>query len=359
MIKNKNIFIVSNEPWGETWYSKHNYAWELSTQNKVFFINPPVAFKLSNLFNNRILETKINDSLSILTYKNILPVRFELTRKINEFIVFKKLKRIIDSNQLKELIFWTFDPIRLSNPKQIKPALIILHMVDKYLFTTKAEFEIAKNSDIILCVAQEIADGYYKLNNSVHVVPHAIPEDEFLPIKNNSSKQIVGVYVGNIDLRIDFNYQRYIIEKFPNLTFEFVGKQFVDNIETYGIFEGKYKNVICRGEQPFKSLKYYIQNSDFCFVFKDINHPGNNISSHKMLQYFAQGKPIFTTEMTRYQSIKDLLFMENDMVKMADLIQNFIDNGDTPGASDKRIAYASAFSFKNILEQIEKLINDK
>ena len=70
MIKNKNIFIVSNETWGETWYSKHNYAWELSQNNKVYFINPPVPFSFSNIFKKNIVETKIKDSLSILTYKN-------------------------------------------------------------------------------------------------------------------------------------------------------------------------------------------------------------------------------------------------------------------------------------------------
>jgi hypothetical protein len=359
MLKGKNILIVSNEPWGETWYSKHNYAWELSTKNNVLFINPGTQFKPWNIFTKNVRVKNIKENLSVLDYKNILPVRFEFTRLINEWYILKKTNKYLKKNKINDIIFWTFDPIRLSNPKILSPSLTILHMVDKYLFRTKAEYIIAKNADIVLCVADEIAEGYFNLNKSVHTIPHAIPEDEFLPIKKERNSPLIGIYVGNIDFRIDFKYQKYLIEQFPNITFEFVGKLFIDNINTYGIFENKYKNVVYRGEQPFKKLKYSIQNADFCFVFKDINHPGNNISSHKMLQYFAQGKPIFTTKMTRYESIANLLCMDNDKEKMVEHLQNFIQNRDKIGAVENRIEYAKRFSFGTIIKKIETIIDEK
>lgn len=359
MLRNKNIFIVSNEPWGKTWYSKHNYAWELSVDNKVCFINPATPFSIFNIFNSEIEIHEIKENLSLITYKNILPVRFEFLRSINEWYVFRKLNKFIRKKELKELIFWTFDPVRLSDPKKLNPKLIILHMVDKYLFTTKAEYLIARNADIVLCVAQEIATAYYSLNKYVSILPHAIPEDEFLPVKKENNQQLSAVYVGNIDVRIDFEFQKFIIEKFPNVTFEFVGKLITENVDTYEIFDGKYKNVVLHGEQPFKSLKYFIQKADFCFIFKDNNHPGNNISSHKMLQYFAQGKPIFMTKMSRYEEVKDILYKENDMQKMAILIENYIRNGEAKELSAKRIAYAKQYSFQNIKRQIEKIIDEK
>jgi hypothetical protein len=359
MLTGKNILIVSNEPWGETWYSKHNYAWELSKKNNVFFINPAQRFKIWNVFTKNVSAHKIKDNLHVLNYKNVLPVRFEITRLINERYIFKKINEFLITNKISDIVFWSFDPIRLTEPKYLSPSLTILHMVDKYLFKTKAEYIIAKNADIVLCVATEIADGYYKLNKSVHVIPHAIPNDEFLEIKNTQNKPIVGIYVGNIDFRIDFEYQKFLIERFPNVMFEFVGKLFIENINTYGIFDNKYKNVIYKGEQPFKRLKHIIRDADFCFVFKDIHHPGNNFSSHKMLQYFAQGKPIFTTNMTRYESIKDLLCMNNDREKMAISIDYFIKNGDAKDAPQKRIEYAKMFSFENIINKIETIIDEK
>lgn len=359
MLKNKNIFIISNEPWGETWYSKHNYAWELSANNNVYFINPAGPFHIFNIFKSEITAQEIRKDLTSLTYKNILPVRFEFLRLINEWFIYRKLNTFIKKNKLKDLIFWTFDPLRFSDPKPLNPKLTILHMVDKYLFKKKAEYIIAKNADYIFCVAEEIAIGFYPLNKNVHVIPHAIPEDEFLPLKTDTNTSLSAVYVGNIDMRIDYKFQKYIIETFPDITFEFVGKLIVDNIETYGIFNNKYKNVVCHGEQPFKTLKTFIQKSDFCFIFKDNNHPGNNISSHKMLQYFAQGKPIFMTTMSRYKEVKDLLYMENDPEKMALLIKHFVANGENKELAKKRIEYAKTHSFTNIKQQIETIINGK
>lgn len=359
MLKENNIIIVSNEPWGDTWYSKHNYAWELSKNNIVYFINPPVPFHPFNFFRKNIEIKNIKNNLTALTYKNVLPVRIEFLRKINEWLILRKLKSYFNSIKLDNFIFWTFDPIRLTDINYLKPQTTILQMVDKYQFNRKAEYIIAKNADFIFCVAEEIAENYRQLNKNVFVIPHAIPEDEFLPMKTESKGPLIAIYVGNIDSRIDFEFQKFQIEKFPSVIFEFVGKLIIDNVDTHGIFDGKYKNVKLYGEQPFKQLKYFIQKSDFCFLFKDANHLGNNISSHKMLQYFAQGKPIFSTKLSRYEEVHDLLYMENDKNKMALLIENFILNGDSKSAPEKRREYAKTHSFLKILKQIETIIDGK
>ena len=134
MLKENNILIVSNEPWGDTWYSKHNYAWELSKNNIVYFINPPVPFHVFNFLRKNIETKNIKENLTVLSYKNVLPVRIELLRKINEWLVFSKLKNYFHTIKLNNLIFWTFDPIRLTYLQYLKPQMVILQMVDKYQF---------------------------------------------------------------------------------------------------------------------------------------------------------------------------------------------------------------------------------
>ena len=112
MLEDQNIIIVSNEKWGDTWYSKHNYAWELSKKNKVVFINPPNKFRVLNIFKKNIAETTISETLNAITYKNILPVKFELLRLINEKYVFKKLNEYLTKKKYTNCVFWTFDPIQ-------------------------------------------------------------------------------------------------------------------------------------------------------------------------------------------------------------------------------------------------------
>src|SRR5215216_5648547 len=93
---NQNILIISNEPWGNIWYSKHNYANELSKKNKVFFLNPPMPFKFSNFLNFKIKEEKVSDTLTILQYSNLLPVSFAGLWKLNDKLILKRLHNFFE-----------------------------------------------------------------------------------------------------------------------------------------------------------------------------------------------------------------------------------------------------------------------
>ena len=69
-LKNSNILITSNEPWGDIWYTKHNYAYELSKTNKVFFLNPPKGWRQNSLKNIKIRSEKINGQIFNVGFKN-------------------------------------------------------------------------------------------------------------------------------------------------------------------------------------------------------------------------------------------------------------------------------------------------
>ncbi len=87
-LENQTLLVISNEPWGDIWYSKHNWAYELSKKNKVFFINPPIKWKISNLWSFKICIDDYNESLQVLGYqKNVL----------NHLLHYNTLQRISDS----------------------------------------------------------------------------------------------------------------------------------------------------------------------------------------------------------------------------------------------------------------------
>ncbi|MBN8692175.1 MAG: hypothetical protein J0L69_03210 [Bacteroidetes bacterium] len=355
-LENQHILILSNEPWGETWFSKHNYAWELAKKNKVYFINPPVPFRPLNIFSSAIHQEKITDNLYVLTYKNILPVSVEILRKINEGFVFKRLKNLLDLHNAKQPIFWTFDPSRLTSPELLNCRYTIFHAVDKYRFLRKAEYVITKKADLIICVAEEIAEIYRDKNKNVRVLPHAIASDEIIKQKKQRGSKLIGVFVGNIDKRIDFAYTAEMIQRFPEVEFHFVGKIINDGSPSHLVFEKGFKNVIHHGEKPFKELKKFISQADFCILFKVNEVGGNKISSHKMLQYFAQGKPIFASHLTQYEPVKHLLYMSDNREITMNSFANFVKHREDDKLFDERINYAQQHSFENIILKIEGLI---
>ena len=147
MLTNKNIVLVSNEPWGDVWYSKHNYANELSKNNTVVFINPVSGWRFINLFKFNVSFTKITERFFVLSYSNVLPIRHKYLFNLNNQLVSGFLKKLINAKIGPIDMFWSFDPFRLSNPSLFKASKSIFHSVDKYNFVPRGERELATKSD--------------------------------------------------------------------------------------------------------------------------------------------------------------------------------------------------------------------
>lgn len=350
-LENQNIVIVSNEPWGDIWYSKHNYAHELSKKNNVIFLDPPKPFKPGNILNFRIEEKKISSNLTVIQYPNVFPVSLFGFWKPNDSFVLKKLHKYFEKKNFRNLIFWTFDPIRLYKPELLHPSAIVLHAVDAYLFSYKSEAFIAKSADLVICVSDDIARNYKKYNSNVITVPHAIPDDEFLPINAKRNTPLKGLFIGKIDLRIDFGFNIEVFRSFPEIQFTIVGT--VEDEFKKRVAEEKLSNVIYHPPVRSHELKKYISESDFCFIFKKI-YDGNNISSHKLLQYLAQGKPIFGTDFSDLsKDLKDTLYLSNDINEIKRSLKTFSEKEEPAVKFSIRINYAKRFTFSQAIDKIK------
>jgi hypothetical protein len=169
-LENQNILIISNQPWGDVWYSKQNYAYKLSKLgNQVIFVDPPSPYQFKNLFFNQFTLKNYTDNLSILSYKNRLPAsKFNV---LNNQWVTKDLENYLLSNGIKEYILWTFDPVRLNDP--IYFAKSCLALMDKNYFGNlvhhhKTLVYLAQGKPVfsVLCEAyQDLKDLMYLYDN--------------------------------------------------------------------------------------------------------------------------------------------------------------------------------------------------
>ena len=136
-LKNKIILIVSNEPWGDVWFSKHHYANELSKLgHNVYFINPAKPWRFSSLFSFSVNIKSINPNLKVITYSNNLPTFSykSIFQKINDYLICYRLNLLFKNNN--NLIIWNFDPFRFINIYKLKIKYLIFHIVDRYLINT-------------------------------------------------------------------------------------------------------------------------------------------------------------------------------------------------------------------------------
>lgn len=352
-LKGQTILIISNEPWGDMWYSKHNWANELSQKNKVFFINPPTKWELVHLCSSNTSVTDYSESLSIVDYNNRFPfTRNELISQINEFFTVKSiLKKIKEEN----VIFWSFDPYRFSLPQLFNPIKSIFFRVDIFLLKPR-EKRLINNVDGVVVTAKELLNGVHAKKELV--VSHGISEPEFNCEESVQYNDGFILYVGGIDHRLDISLLEKMLIEFPNEQFLFIGRvQNLDNeLFQQLFFQNKFPNLIVHGVEHFKKLKNYVSKAKACLAPMDLTVHGNAVHHHKSLQYLAMGKPIISPIFNDEINNDDFILGYKNHDEAIHILKN-IKTTETTKQQENRINFAKQFLYSNLITKIEAFLN--
>lgn len=354
MISGKHIAVVSNEGWGDVWYSKHNYAYELAKNNRVIFIDPTPRWEPMNLLRSSFDLEAVSDTLSVLRYKNRLPALTHRLFKWNNTLVSRAIrKKLADQGERIDL-FLTFDPARLFDPASLGATSSVFIAVDDYFLSLPGERHLYDNVDRIVTISETISNRFRALQKPLLTISHGISSEEFDAEPIAIGREGYGLYIGTLDKRVDAALLRKLVTGNPETPFVFVGKQaFTDAPGLERLFRpGQHTNVHYLGVKPFKALKSYIAGARFCLAPMDVQIPGNDLSHHKIFQYLALGKPVFSTVFKEYAPIQRLLYMSNDGDALARQLHDFLRTGEPAAFMEERIAFARTRTYEVILSRI-------
>lgn len=357
-LKDRNIIIVSNEPWGDVWYSKHNYANELSKHNRVLFVDPVGKWHPKNLTGPQVSIGRISDRLSVLRYTNILPALGDLSFRVNNALISRAIRNYLRTQGFNADLFLSFDPARLYDPALLGAPRSLFIAVDRYFMSLRGERFLYPLVDGVITLSESFNGTYAPFAKPILTIGHGISSDEFDAEPLEGGYRGHGLYVGTLDHRLDLALLRRMVEEHPSIPFVFIGRYALEGSqEGEHLFrEERYPNVHLLGTVPFKQLARHIAGARFCLAPMDVSIPGNAVSHHKVFQYLALGKPTFSTVFTEYASIAHLVYMDNDVDTALARLATFLNHGEDPGLSAARIAFARTKSYEAIFERIEDLL---
>lgn len=352
-----NIIVVSNEPWGKVWYSKHHYANQLSKNNQVHFVNPASGL---NPF-APIEITEVKEGLNAVNYKNIIPFsgRLDFLNRYNDRLILRKLLKRLKSKG-KQNIFWSFDPQRLTCLKLLKSFLKIYHTMDSYRL--ERERKLVQESDLVLVVSEEFKKDFKPLNSNTHFLPHAVPSSDLNAdqlSELDTEKRFL--LVGNINYRVDLQLLVNLAKKYPDYQLDIVGPIHTENFkEEDHIAIGSLKslnNVNWLGIKDYHEIVELIKRSKVCLAAYKTDYFYSQYNSLKIMHYLSIGKPVVTSLFHDYKANRDLLFMSDDNSDYLDLLEDAVkENAMTKEVVTKRVEYAAAYSLPNAIKKIEDLI---
>lgn len=344
------VLVISNEEWEGPRYSKHRYAIALAEHRKVFFIDPAKQWRPNHFFQWKISERSAPEGVSVLSYQNAIPLLGGLLGGINDRIISFRLRRFLERTGNRWPLFWSFDPSRLLTPGQLDAARAVYHCADDHTFRWQGEQALAEHCDHVFCIARDLMHRFRPLNSSVHHMPHGLAPADMMPgADGNAATHGYGLYIGNINDRHDFELWDRMFSEFQDVQFVVVGPVNVtDPLGLKLINERPHANVRFLPEVPYHELLGLIAGADFGFLYLRKDHPANRISSQKVIQFLAQGKPFFCSWLSEYDRSGNAVYMSDDPETALALFRNYRMNGDHVGARQERLRLANQQLFPSL-----------
>lgn len=232
-------------------------------------------------------------------------------------IVARELRKIEKALNLKNIIFWSYNPLFLDFIGKLNEKLFVFDTVDNWsehseylkLASKNKLLEnykiIADQADVIFTVSEELLDFYKKLSRQrdIHWVPNGVDYDhlndpELLNKDNELAKlsgKIIG-YLGTINKdRLDLDLIADLAQHNLDKNIVLGGPVWQDSKKEINQLLKKYKNIHLLGRIDWADAPSFISRFDVAIIPHKINEFIKSTNPMKMYDYLACGKPIVST----------------------------------------------------------------
>ncbi len=303
--KSTCVVVTSDEPWGAVWHTQLHYAWQLSSYYKVIYINPPISWRLTNLFFINQPKFAISSNLLIVPYSNVLPSFLgAIAMFVNDWFTSFRIRKVFHQwTKIKVSLVWHFDRYRgyylYRNDNTVKH---IYHVVDPY-FAEKNDHLFTLSSDLVVLTSPKLLNSYLKLNSNTIQIPQGVDLNFYQQVIDpNLLHNAAGfadsiLLLGTLTNDIDFDFLKLVSEKYP-------GKLLIIGPDKINVEESrnKFARLLATSSvhwlgplQPSEFLPYLNLCKVGIIVYKKDDLNSNNLRSPlKVINYLAAGKSVIT-----------------------------------------------------------------
>lgn len=351
-LTNKNILIVSPEPWNHIFVSKHHYAIHLAERNNtVYFLNPPDKFE-------KIEPTEYANVFSV-HYKKFFPGLRYFPSFIQKYLMRMKFNHLEKLCAVNFDIIWSFDNSVFFDFSSLSNNVFkISHIVD---LNQNFEFKkAARSADVCFGVSAVLVEKLRQYNCNTYFINHGFksPDQNVnFNLRKHVTRGLKVGYTGNLDLKyIDWTILMAAINLNPDVFFYFAGP--FDSESDHIRFLKNQSNVILLGKIKSSEIASFLNQMDILVLCYRINeYPDQLTNSHKFMEYLGSGKPIVATYTEEYAKHSDCVLMAEHSSEWIDLFQYACQNIDQLMTADL-VEKRKEIAFKNTYEkQIEKIEN--
>lgn len=154
------------------------------------------------------------------------------------------------------------------------------------------EAELIRRADLVLVAAREVLERKRELRADLHRFPSAVETELFNPAAGAAVPVVPAriVAVSTFDERIDYDLLETVIGALPDRRFAFYGHH-DDRLARLR----RHPNVELHGAIPHREVPAAIAAAELCVMPYRVTVQTDAVSSLKLLEYLALGKPVLST----------------------------------------------------------------
>ena len=293
--------------------------------------------------------------------------------------VANELKRIEKILNLKNIVFWSYNPLFTDFIGKLSEHLFVFDAVDNWAehpsYTKLIKKQtilnnyktISEKAQVIFTVSEHMQNLFkdFGRTKDVYWVPNGVDYDHFnnpdLTDKPNQiseiTKPIIG-YLGTIEERIDFELLAKIAEKNPDKELVLCGPVWPSVKDSAERTLNKFSNVRWLGRIAYNDVPSYLRRFNVAIIPHKLNHFVDSMNPMKLYDYLACGLPIVTTNGAGVELFNDKIYIAKDSNDFLTLINRAL----AEDSDEKHVARQSAVrehTWKKRADLMTKIVYDK
>lgn len=381
MLKDKTLIVFSDE-WGRHPSScEHIVKILLGYGNRVIWVNtigmrtPQLTLydmfrsieKLARWVKNAsIKQRRHSDKLTVLDpimlpYNNI-----PIIRHLNKLSVNRSLTTAINYAECNNPIVVASvtnvaDYVGLCNA-----SAVVYYCVDDYVewpgidkrLVVEMEENLLKASDLVLATADDLCRKKERAGKTPYFLPHGVDFDHFNVSRSflSPSELLRGIkppiigFFGAISAWLDFELLEYTATARPDWSFVLIGPVDTDAGKLCNI-----PNIHLVGKVPYGELPRQAIHFDVGIIPFVINELTISVNPLKLIEYFACGVPVVSTDLPEVRKFDEITYIANDPSSFVACIAKALLE-DNEEKRQKRKSIASAYSWEAVTERFSTLV---
>ncbi len=347
----------------------------------------PIGLKktVSHFVKNILLEKKSSEMI----YGDLTSACWQKTDKIYIYstidsffshkTVARELKRIEKILNLKNIVFWSYNPLFTDFVGKLNEHLFVFDAVDNwsehpsYTKLVKknkiiANYKfIAEKASVIFTVSESMKSLFndFGRTGDVYWVPNGVDYDHFnnpnLTDKANEldavTKPIIG-YLGTIEERVDFDLLAQIAIHNPDKELVLCGPIWPSVKSEIEQKLHQHKNVRFLGRVNYEMAPSYLHSFDVAIIPHKLTHFVNSMNPMKLYDYLACGLPIVTTNGAGVDVFKNHIYIAQNTEGFLASINKALSEDESKKQLERQIAVKS-HTWQKRADVMTKIIYDK